>query len=181
MTKKMIIPSFVTRTSDELNCIAEKHWKLQMSQEEAEEERVCASYSATNELHKHMLWNVPCAVVFDVGMVCGCGVHDLVRYVRTHKVLKLPGDISVALQALQDQLEQERIDYEEKMRKKAEKLAKRKQRKTVLDQVKVPVWQFDHGMVQAQHETTSVSMQSVTSLPFFFSLSNSFQIIILSP
>ena len=47
-------------------------------------------------------------------------------------------DISVGLQALQKQLEQERIDYEEKMRKKAEKLAKRKQRRTMLDQVEVP-------------------------------------------
>lgn len=49
-TKKPALPNFVTRTSDELNCIAEKHWRLQMSQEAAEEERVRVPNSLTVKL-----------------------------------------------------------------------------------------------------------------------------------
>ena len=53
MTKKTVIPSFINRTMDELNCIAKKHWRLQMNQEEAEEERVCVLNSPTSNLHAH--------------------------------------------------------------------------------------------------------------------------------
>ena len=63
----------------------------------------------------------------------------LCTFVRAVLQLHVPGYLCWTAQALQKQLEQERIDYEEKMRKKAEKLAKRKQRKAVSDQVKVPV------------------------------------------